>query len=234
MIKLYDLAARDENVRFSPFCWRTKLALKHKGLPFETVPWRFTEKELIAKTGQGRVPVIIDGTQWVHDSWSIAVYLDHTYPDRPALMLSEAERASARFMNSWCDFILHPALRPLVFLDVYNAAAEKDRSYFRESREKLFGVTLEELCHDRDDARQAFLKAMAPAENALAEVQYFGGTSANYSDYALFGSLQWANAVSGTTFLAPDSAAAGWFERILDLFAGYGRHAPTMRNVPIA
>jgi glutathione S-transferase len=231
MIKLYDLAARDENVRFSPFCWRTKFALKHKGLDFETVPWRFTEKDLIAKTGQGRVPVMIDGAQWLHDSWSIALYLDRIYPDRSALMRSEAERASAQFMNFWCDLSVHPALRPLVFFDVYNAAAEKDRKYFRESREKLLGVTLEELCRDQDGAQQAFLKVIAPAENTLANTQYFGGMSANYSDYILFGSLQWANAVSGTTFVAPGSAVAAWFERMLDLFEGYGRLAPTMESV---
>ena len=42
MIKLYDLAAAEDDRRFSPYCWRTKMALKHKGLEFETVPWRFT------------------------------------------------------------------------------------------------------------------------------------------------------------------------------------------------
>ena len=39
-IKLYDLAGEDAALRFSPFCWRTKMALKHKGLPFETEVWR--------------------------------------------------------------------------------------------------------------------------------------------------------------------------------------------------
>lgn len=234
MIKLYDLAARDANVRFSPFCWRTKMALKHKGLEFDSVPWRFTEKEAIAQTGQGRVPVMIDGAQWLHDSWSIALYLDRAYPNRPALMQSDADRAAARFMNFWCDLTLHPALRPLVFLDVYKMAAEKDQSYFRQSREKLFGLTLEELCGDRDGAQHVFLKTIAPAENTLAEVQYLGGERANYSDYILFGSLQWANVVSGTTFLAANSATANWFARMLDLFAGYGRHAPTIRDMAAA
>src|ERR1043165_4592545 len=46
-IQLYDLAAAEDDRRFSPYCWRTKMALKHKGLEFETLPWRFTEKERI-------------------------------------------------------------------------------------------------------------------------------------------------------------------------------------------
>lgn len=234
MIKLYDLAARDPRVRFSPFCWRTKMALKHKGLQFDTVPWRFTEKDTIAQTGQGRVPVMIDDAQWLHDSWAIALYLDRAYPDRPALMRSDAERAAARFMNFWCDLTLHAALRPLVFLDVYKNAAEKDQPYFRQSRETLFGTTLEALCADRDGAQRAFLSTITPVENTLAEARYLGGTAANYSDYILFGSLQWANAISGTTFLSDDSATANWFARMLDLFAGYGRHAATVRDIAAA
>lgn len=234
MITLYDLAARDARIRFSPFCWRTKMALQHKGLTFETVPWRFTEKDMLKQTGQGRVPVMIDGAQRLHDSWTIALYLDRTYPGRPALMRSEAEHAAARFMNSWCDVTLHPTLRPLLFLEAYKMLAEKDQPYFRESREKLVGVTLEDFCADREGARRAFLKAIAPVENTLAEVRYLGGAQANYADYILFGSLQWANIVCGTTFLQADSAAAEWFGRVLDLFSGYGRHAPTARDTAAA
>ncbi len=139
MIKFFDLAARDPRLRFSPYCWRTKMALKHKGLAFETTPWRFTDKDAIKPTDQGRVPTLIDGSQWLHDSWQIALYLDRTYPDRPALMHSDAERAAARFVNNWCDFTLHLAMRSLLLLDVYKNAAEKDQPYFRESREKAVG-----------------------------------------------------------------------------------------------
>ena len=71
-MQLYDLAGADLERRFSPYCWRIKLALMHKGLPFDTIPWRFTEKKAIAFSGQGRVPVLIDGDQVVFDSWKIA------------------------------------------------------------------------------------------------------------------------------------------------------------------
>ena len=56
-LRLYDLAGAELERRFSPYCWRIKLALMHKGLPFDTMPWRFTEKNAIAFSGQGRVPV---------------------------------------------------------------------------------------------------------------------------------------------------------------------------------
>ena len=88
-IRLYDLAGDEDDRRFSPHCWRVKMALAHKGLEFEALPWRFTEKSAIAFSGQGAVPVLIDGEHTVVDSWRIALYLDEAYLDRPKLMDSE-------------------------------------------------------------------------------------------------------------------------------------------------
>lgn len=234
MIKLFDLAGRDDRLRFSPYCWRTKMALLHKGLPFETIAWRFTEKDAIAPSKQIRVPTLVDGSEWIADSFPIALHLDRTHPDKPALMRGDAERAAARFVNTWCDFTLHLAMRSLLLLDVYNNTAEKDRSYFRESREKAVGQTLEQLCGDRAGSVETFVKTFAPMERTLKDERFLGGTQPNYADYALFGSLQWANAISGTTFLPPDSAGAAWFERLLDHHDGYARKAPTVRELATA
>src|SRR4029079_10376464 len=79
-IVMHDLAGADPARRFSPYCWRAKLALAHKGLTVETIPWRFTETDALAFSGQARVPVIRDGHRVVFDSWSIAEYLEDTYP----------------------------------------------------------------------------------------------------------------------------------------------------------
>jgi len=102
-IKMYDLAGSDNNRRFSPFCWRTKMALAHKGLEVETIPWHFTEKNIIAFVGSERVPVIVDGSRAVKDSWAIANYLEDTYPGRPSLFGGGAGRALSRFYNTWAD-----------------------------------------------------------------------------------------------------------------------------------
>ena len=105
-MQLYDLAGAELERRFSPYCWRIKLALMHKGLPFDTIPWRFTEKNAIAFSGQGRVPVLIDGDQVVFDSWTIANYLEARYPDRPSLFRGDGGRAVTRFVNAWADVVL--------------------------------------------------------------------------------------------------------------------------------
>ena len=84
-IRLWELAGAEDGRVFSPYCWRTRMALAHKGLAVESVPWRFTEKDAIAFSGQDRVPVMMDGDREVHDSWAIALYLDETYPRRPEI-----------------------------------------------------------------------------------------------------------------------------------------------------
>ena len=149
-LKLFDLAGADAAVRFSPYCWRTRLALAHKGLPVETIPWRFTEKEAIAVSGQGKVPVLIDGERCVHDSWAIAEYLEAAYPDRPSLFGSPEARALARFVNCWTSEAIHPALGRIIAPGLPAIVAEKDRAYFVSSREARFGMSLAALADERD------------------------------------------------------------------------------------
>ncbi len=84
-IKFYDLAGIDPEILFSPYCWRVRMSLLHKGLEFTSIPWRFLEKETIAESGHKAVPVINDDGTWVGDSWKIAKYLDEKYPDQPTL-----------------------------------------------------------------------------------------------------------------------------------------------------
>src|SRR3954468_15230729 len=131
MIKLYDLAGAEDDRRFSPYCWRTKMALKHKGLEFETVPWRFTEKDAIAFAGSTTVPVIRDGATAVADSWNIAVYLDEAYPSRPGLMDGATTVTLTDFFGQWTFRALHSALSRVVLLDIYARIHEKDKAYFR-------------------------------------------------------------------------------------------------------
>ena len=104
--KLYDLAGADPDFRFSPYCWRSKLELAHKGLPVATIPWRFTDKQAIACSGQKRVPVLVDGEVIVSDSQAIAEYLEATYPEAPSLFGGEQARAVTQFIRRWSDAAL--------------------------------------------------------------------------------------------------------------------------------
>jgi glutathione S-transferase len=223
--KLYDLAAADPDRRFSPYCWRTKLALAHKGLDVETIPWRFTDKDVIAFSGQGRVPVLVDGERVVSDSWTIANYLEDTYSDRPSLFGGEGGRAVARFVNAWADTVLNAGLSRLVLMDVYGHIHEKDRDYFRQSREQRFGVRLEEVAGDRDARLAAFRQSLEPVRTTLAAQPFLGGHEPAYADYIVFGGFQWARCISETALLAQDDPVAAWRARLLDAFDGMPRTA---------
>ena len=49
-------------------------------------PRYFSQRQAaIEFSGQGKVPIIRDGDRVVFDSWSIAVYLERTFPNAPSL-----------------------------------------------------------------------------------------------------------------------------------------------------
>ena len=143
-MKLYDLAGAEDDLRFSPNCWRIKMALEHKGLAAETVPWRFVEKDVIAFSGQKAVPVLVDGEKVVSDSWEIARYLEHAYSDKPSLFGGPAGEGLALFVKFWCEQTLNRVILRLILPDLFRCLHEKDKAYFRESREARFGTTLEQ------------------------------------------------------------------------------------------
>lgn len=225
-LKLYDLAGADPLLRFSPYCWRTKMALAHKGLPVQTVPWRFTEKDAIAFSGQGRVPVLVDGDKSIHDSWKIACYLDEAYPERPRLFGSADARGAALFIKRWAEAELHPALVRLLVADIVKILDPKDVGYFRESREAALGTTLEDYCAARSDNLKRLQAVLTPLRLTVKDLPYLGGEQPAYADYIVFGALQWARCASPQDLLEPDEVVAAWFTRLLNLYDGLGANAP--------
>jgi glutathione S-transferase len=223
-ITLYDLAGAEAERRFSPFCWRTKMALAHKGLEVETVPWRFTEK--LPQPNGGRVPVIVDGGQVVHDSSAIADYLETRYPDRPSLFGGEATRALTRFVQNWTETVVQPGLVGFVVLDICRHAAPQDQAYFRQSREERFGRTLEEFVKDRNARLPAFRESLTPLRRTVERQKFLTGEAPAYADYIVFGAFQWARAISDFELLATDDPVATWRGRLLDAFGGLARQTP--------
>ena len=117
-LKLYELVGTDASRPFSPYCWRTRMALAHKGLSAESLPWRFTEKSTLAPHGSERVPVLLHHDKPVVDSWAIANYLEDNFPDRPSLFGGEGGRAMARMLNAWGDIAIVGGLSPLIIADM--------------------------------------------------------------------------------------------------------------------
>jgi glutathione S-transferase len=222
-ITLYELAGADADRRFSPYCWRVRMALLHKGLSFETEPVRFSEKDKIAFSGQGLVPVLVDGERTVTDSFAIATYLEDTYRDAPSLFGDAS--GLARFATNAVDGLLTFSLVGFIVTDVFAVIAEQDRAYFRESREKRLGMSLEAFAAGRDERLPAFRESLEPLRRTVREQKFLCGAKPGWVDYVAFASFQWARCTSPYQLLATDDPLHGWRERMLDLFGGEGRKA---------
>jgi glutathione S-transferase len=229
-ITIYDLAAEDPARRFSPYCWRVRLALAHKRLGFEAIPWRFTEKPAIAFSGQDKVPVLVDGDRVVSDSWAIAEYLEDAYPDRPSLFGGPGGRALARFINAWADSVMIAGLARLVVSDIPPLLAPVDRAYFVASREKRYGMTLQQVTANRDSAVEAFRRDLHPLRMVLRERPFLCGEAPAQADAIAFGGLQWARCVSAFPVLTPDDPLHAWRGRMLDAYGGLARSAPAFEG----
>lgn len=220
MIVLYELTGADDRRRFSPPVWRVRMALRHKGLAFEGRPWRFTEKETIAPSGGGTVPVIVDGDTWVRESMAIAEHLEAMYPGGPSLFRGPEGLALARFMVAWVDRTLGLPVSRLIITDIFSHLAEKDRACFRESREKRFGTTLERICTD-PAAELANIRALLePARRLAAQQPFLSGNEPGYADYALHGTFMWARMTSERLTLADDDPLNAWLARVDALHGG--------------
>ena len=222
-IKLYDLCGADRALRFSPACWRTRMALAHKGLEVETVPTLFTDIPSIGIGGHKTVPVITDGAQEIRDSFAIAHYLEAIHADRPSLFGGRGGESLSRFMHHWADSFVDARIARLCIHDIYLKLDPADQPYFRETREARFGMSLEEAQDQSAEAVARFRRVLSPVRQMLEDQDFFGGRGPLYADYCLFGSLQWARMVSDLELLQADDPIAEWFERCLDLFDGLGR-----------
>lgn len=222
-IVLYDLCGADGR-RFSPHCWRTRMALAHKGLETDSRPTRFSEIAGIADRQRKVLPTIQDGDTVVEDSWRIAEYLEETYPERPSLFGGATGKALAGFVQNWVGLELQVRLVRMILADIHAILDPADQAYFRESREKRFGKRLEAVQAERDEVWPAWQAALKPLQLSLRNRPFVSGDSPAYADYLVFGAVQWARCCSEARILPEDMPELGeWFGRMLDLYDGLGR-----------
>jgi glutathione S-transferase len=225
-ITMYDLAGAEPARRFSPFCWRARMALAHKGLEVETIPWHFTEKDKLPVPNAGRVPVIVDDGRVIHDSSAIADYQEARDSDRPSLFPGSAAPGLSKFVQNWTETVLQVGLIGLVVLDIWQHVRAEDRTYFRESREARFNATLEDVVRDRESRLPAFRASLDPLRRTVERQDFVCGEAPAYADYIVFGAFQWARAISDFEVLAVDDPVRAWRGRMLDLYGGLARRAP--------
>ena len=191
-ITLYELVGRDD-LRFSPYCWRTRFALAHKGLEFDyRPPSALPDKQPIAFSGQERVPVLRDegpdGERIRGRSPAISMK-----PIPTSRRSSRAPR-SAR----WRDSSIPGPISRLTRASscwwsgtstTISTNATANISW--RPREKRFGTTLDALHEARDERLPAARAALAPVRAVLDDQPYIAGDEPGYADYILMGTCQW-------------------------------------------
>ncbi len=222
---LYDLAGHPSSFRFSPYCWRSRFALAHKGLAHDTVPWRLHDKAALEFSGQGRVPVLRDGARSVHDSWAVAVYLEEAYPEAPSLFGAAAAIPVVRALNSWADFGLNAAISRLVVKRVHDRLDPLDQPYFRRTREERFGVSLEAMAALSEESFAGVQQALQPLRRLLDVQTWIAGHAPAYADHIVAGSLLWATLLEPRSLFTGDEPLKVWFDAMLDAYDGIGRAA---------
>ncbi|WP_231876203.1 glutathione S-transferase family protein [Azotobacter vinelandii] len=212
MRELYELRGSSPEVLFSPYCWRVRLALAHKGLDFVSRPVRFTDKEALAFSGQTLVPVLRDGETTVHDSLAIFRYLDERYP-QPSLLGGALGESRLRLIDRLIGQDLRPALVRLLLPRVLASIDPPDRDYFRQTREKSLGMSLEAFA-DRDAGQAQLARALQPLDAMLKGQSWLDGAEPAGADYLIGGFFFWAWTL-GEQPWPGDSPTGDWFRRLL-------------------
>ncbi len=224
-IILYDLVGADGR-RFSSNCWRTRLALAHKGLDCETVPTPFTA---IGEIGDGSfktIPVIDDGGTWVGDSWAIAEYLDDVYPDRPPVLGGSDGRQHALFVQNWARSRVSSIVMTMIVEDIYAQLCPEDKEYFFDSRSKRLGRDITGIQEGREERVLELRERLEPMRRVVAETPFLGGEQPTYADYVALSPFIWARTVSPFALVEAGDPVHAWFQRILDLYDGLARRNP--------
>ncbi len=226
-LQFYELAAQNTQIKFSPFVWRTRMALLHKGLDFESIAWQFKDRGLF---DHKTVPAIYDDGQMVSDSWEIAKYLDAQYPDKPMLMKDAEAEAHAQLVNAICNNLIFATAASMAIYPVSQVIDPESASYFVETREAKFGTKLSDINEENKDAALAKLaNGLAVFEATLSASDFLGGDKPTYADYTLFGVLKWIDVVA---YRPVDQASnvGKWFDRVSALYNNNAAEAPTVNN----
>lgn len=228
-MKLYDLACEDEHIRFSPYCWKVKMALAHKGLTAEFIPWHYLEKDIITPSGQGAVPVLEHKGKMIGDSWAIVEYLEEAFPETVSVFSGNG-KSYAYFINTWADNLLLHLIGKMITSDIVVALPAEDQAYYRQTREARWGTRLEELTSDRETKVHGLRDTLEPLRRVLQAQDFLNGDQASYADYAVFGFFMWARVISRFELLLHDDPIYHWRERLLDAFDGFARNAPRVQS----
>lgn len=91
-------------IPFSHNCVKVRVALGLKRIPYEIQNIAPMDRAPVVRaSGQGLVPVLLDGERAISDSTAILLYLEERYPDPPLVPADPAARAECLVLEDWAD-----------------------------------------------------------------------------------------------------------------------------------
>jgi glutathione S-transferase len=184
-------------IPFSHNCIKVRLALERKGIPFavENIPPVDRSKPRRA-SGQGLVPVLVDGGRAVADSTAILLHLEERFPE-PALVPREpGPRAECLVLEDWADERFMAMSRRIAYFNVLSRPGLLGRMFFprasgwrRAMKERMarrvvakrFRITAARHALDLEAAR----RASSVAVQRLGGRPYLLGGALTIADLAL-------------------------------------------------
>lgn len=208
-------------IPFSHNCVKVRVALRLKGLPYETLDIPPMDRSAPRRaSGQGLVPVLEDGGRAVHDSTAILLHLEERYPDPPLLPSDSRERAACLILEDWADATFMAASRRIAYVRALRTRGAIERLFFPRERglsrwirgriarrvlTKRFGLS--ESRDPRDVAAVTHGADLAIAR--LSGRPYLFGEAPTIADVALA-------SMAGPLRSAPDVASAPAVRALLD------------------
>lgn len=212
MIELLEVCGEDPLLVFSPFCWRVRLALAHKGLQAEFRSVTYSDKNQTAFSGQDLLPIIRDGQTQLYDSFAIICYLDRQYPQAP-LGLDSVAGNRAVLIDRVAHQDLLVGLFRLLVLRILPLLSPSDSDYFRNKHEQLLGMTLEAFAN-RTLGHELVERALQPLEEQLRSSPFLDGEEAGGVDVLIGGFFFWAWVLHLTPWEQYPNVSA-WFEKMI-------------------
>ncbi|TRM68739.1 hypothetical protein BD626DRAFT_425811 [Schizophyllum amplum] len=243
-IILYDIPSR-----FGPFSgnsWRTRYALSYKKLPFSTVWVELGDiAEVLSVAGapttgtwaDGRpkytVPTIHDPktSRHVAGGYEIACYLDETYPASPALLPYGTAGLQHLFVDALMDRIVSPGF-PAMLEGAFGLFNPSSAAYFRETREKMWGKTLEDMFSDTVAVKKAWTglkEGLDWLENTIKESgegsMFLLGSTVTYGDLVIGSTFKWLSIANPERWEEVKKLNGGRWGRFMEFLRQYEDNA---------
>ncbi|MDA0917296.1 MAG: glutathione S-transferase N-terminal domain-containing protein [Proteobacteria bacterium] len=212
MIQLYDLCGKN-NLRFSPPCWNIKLCLLHKKIDFETIPVRFSEKNKIAFSGQGLVPIVKHNKGFVFESWNIIEWLEKNYTESK-LFKNESSKNFSYFLYFWTSRQLLPILFKIIAHEIPNILEGEDINYYIKTREERINGPITKFKPYISDNILEFKKMISPVRKLIEKNGFISGKNPGLEDYIFYGNFRWVYSCSSCELLDTNDIIYDWYKNL--------------------